>query len=252
MNLYLANNIFSKIFLSALPADKNITPVFKDSALICSELEKDRSAVALIPTLELINHRALFVSSKIGISFDGPLSNSYLYFPDPEKSFTKLKVRGDISINEIILSKILFSERYSTNIEITLDAGIELNNEDVYLIMGNENFMSRDFSTGLSFSDMVAEMLDLPYVNFVFTSMDKESLAKFNGNFENIDINIEDNISSISDQLEVSDEVKNYVKVNIGSLYFEMTDNEKVAVKELVKLIYYHGIIDDIFDIKFI
>ena len=118
--------------------------------------------------------------------------------------------------------------------------------------MGNENFMSRDFSTGLSFSDMVAEMLDLPYVNFVFTSMDKESLAKFNGNFENIDINIEDNISSISDQLEVSDEVKNYVKVNIGSLYFEMTDNEKVAVKELVKLIYYHGIIDDIFDIKFI
>jgi len=252
MKLFIPNNIFSSILVSAIPENSGIEIIKKESPLLCKQLESNTTAVALIPSLELINHQTLFISSSLGISFDGLLSNSYLYLPEKERSLEKMKVRGDVSINEIVLAKILFSERYSSNVEIILDTTNVTDISGDYIAIGDENFLLGNYKKGISFSDQVAEMLDLPYVNFVFASHDKESLEYFNSLFSNIDEKIEDNIIRILSNLDYSEDIKSFISENLGSVYFEMTKNESEAVLELVKLAYYHGIIHDMFDLKFV
>ena len=140
MKLIMPKNVFSAILKTALPQKYQIDILYQESSLICKSLEYNTSAIALIPSLELINNRNLFVSKKIALSFDGVLSNSYFYFIEGEKRFQKIYLRGDISLNEILLAKILFAEKFSAQIEITLDTNKNLEKGRDYIIAGDENF----------------------------------------------------------------------------------------------------------------
>ncbi len=251
MKLFLPKNIFSSIFTSVIE-NPEIEIINKESAVLSRQLESDTSAIALIPSLELINNRNLFVSQALGFSFDGVLSNAYLSFAGKDNNISKLTFRGDVSINEILLSKILFSERYSTELEISLDPAKEKSTGKDYIIVGDENFYNNEFSKSISFADQIAELIDLPYVNYLFVSKDKEELARFNSLFANIDSKIEDNISATLSKLSYGQQVNNFFIENFGSVYYEITENEINALNELVKLVYYHGIIEDIFDLKLV
>lgn len=251
MKLFLPKNIFSSIFISVIE-NPEIEIINKESAVLSRQLESDTSAIALIPSLELINNRNLFVSQALGFSFDGVLSNAYLSFTGRDNNISKLTFRGDVSINEILLSKILFSERYSTELEISLDPAKEKSTGKDYIIVGDENFYNNEFSKSISFADQIAELIDLPYVNYLFVSKDKEALARFNSLFANIDSKIEDNISATLSKLSYGQQVNNFFIENFGSVYYEITENEINALNELVKLVYYHGIIEDIFDLKLV
>jgi hypothetical protein len=88
----------------------------------------------------------------------------------------------------------------------------------------------------------------------VFASPDKDSLIEFNKQVAaiNIDKSIEENIGNILANLDIPTQAKEFVKENMDSIYFEMTGNEEDALNELIKLVFYHGIINDIFDVKFV
>ncbi|MCL4548479.1 MAG: hypothetical protein M1495_07920 [Bacteroidetes bacterium] len=251
MKLIAPKNLFTSILAEAI--DKNeLELFFVEASLIGKELEYNTSAIGLIPSLDIINHRNLFVSSKYAVSFDGMLSNSFFYFHENERAFEKITLRGDVSLNDIILTRILFSERFSSQVEITLDTGkVPAKGKD-YLVVGDENYSLWDFKNGISFSDQVAEMLDFPYVNFVFASPDKEALTNFNNLIGNIDQTIEEKIDDILKQISLGEEAKSFLKENIDSIYYEMTSNETEGLNELIKLLFYHGIIEDMFDIKFV
>lgn len=252
MKLFLPDNIYSSILESVLPKDSQMEIIKTESALLAKQLENYTSAIALVPSLEIINHRTFFVSSKVALTFDGILSNSYFYFQVSEREIGNVFMRGDLSINEVILAKILFKERYSSNIEFKIDISKEINKEQDYFVVGNENYISWDIKNGISFSDQVAETLNLPYVNYIIVSKDKEQLEAFNKLSDNIDSVIEDNLENSISMLGLKPEIERLIKENINSIYFELTQNELDSVNELIKLIYYHGIIDDMFDVKFI
>lgn len=252
MNLYLPKNIFSSIFESNIPENADIKIIKKESALLTKQLFNDPDAIALIPSLELLNHEDLLVSSKLSFSFDGNLSYSYMYFTENERMVDKIFMRADVTVNEVILTKILFSERYSIYPEITLDTSIQKQPEKDYVVSGDENFTSWNFEHGISFADEISDLIDLPYVNFIFASQNKNSLENFNNLFNEVDAKVEDNIDNILHPLSYSENVKSFIKENLGSIYFELTQNEIEALKELVKLTYYHEIIDDLFDINFV
>ncbi len=252
MKLILPKNIYSLILASELQKIEGIEISYKESSLISKDLEFNTSAVALIPSLDLVNHRSLFVSSKLAISFDGVLSNSYLYFVEGEKNIDKVYLRGDVSLNEILLTKILFSERYGTNLEIALDPSKSPEKGKDFIVVGDENYNAWDFEKAISLADETSELLDFPYVNYVFASPDREALEVFNKSVNPVDLKIEDQIGNILDGIPLTDQTKAYIKTNLGSLYYDMTDNEMNAVNELIKLVFYHGIIDDMFDVKFL
>ena len=83
---------------------------YHPSSMLSKELEKNTDAIALVPVMDLINHKDFFISSKLGISFENLLCNSYLYYNSDEKIFKDLFLFGDISSQEVILSRIIFKE----------------------------------------------------------------------------------------------------------------------------------------------
>ena len=251
MKLIAPKNFFTSVLAEAINKNE-LELFFVEASLIGKELEYNTSAIGLIPSLDLINHRNLFVSSKYAVSFDGMLSNSFFYFHENERRFEKITLRGDVSLNDIILTKILFSERFSSQAEITLDTGNAPTKGKDYLVVGDENYSVWDFKNGISFSDQIAEMLDFPYVNYVFASPDKEALSNFNNLIGNVDQTIEEKINDILKQISLNEEAKLFLKENIDSIYYEMTSNETEGLNELIKLLFYHGIIEDMFDIKFV
>jgi hypothetical protein len=248
----MPENIYTSILTSELKKNDGFEISYKESSLISKDLEFNTSAVALIPTLDLINHRNLFVSNKLAISFDGVLSNSYLYFVEGQKNLEKVYLRGDVSLNEILLTKILFSERYSANLEIVLDPSKIAEKGKDFIVVGDENYATWDFEKAISLADETSELLDLPYVNYVFASPDREALEMFNKSINPVDTKIEDHIGNILDGISMTEQAKTFIKTNLGSLYYDMTDNEMNAVNELIKLVFYHGVIDDMFDVKFL
>lgn len=98
------------------------------------ELLKDQETLAFIPSLDLINHKDLYVSSKFCIGFESYISNSYLYFASAANEFEKVLLKGDVSANEVLLSKIIFKEIYNIQPEIELDVYEKFNDAKNYLV----------------------------------------------------------------------------------------------------------------------
>lgn len=252
MKIFIPSNIFTAAIALSLPNDLKEKFEITPSSEIAAKLEMDNDSVGFIPSLDIINHKELFVSKIIGISFDGNLSNSYLYFSNKGNDFNRLNLAGDVSINEILISKILFKEHYSKEIEITLSPqriDFGLGN---FLISGNDNFYKEYYENGMSFSDLTASMLEYPYVNFILASSNKELLEKFNELFHDTDKRIENNLEIIFKNLDVSSKVYNYFKKNYNSVYFELTENELNSYNEMLRIIFYNNIMDEIVEPKFV
>jgi len=155
-------------------------------------------------------------------------------------------------LNEVLLSKILFTELYSTNPEFIIDTKQKLSDVDNYIIAGNENLDSRVFGKGMSLSDEIAELIDYPYVNFVVASYNQEKIEKLNKAMLNLDEIVEENLDKILKKIDLSNNIETFVRDNIDSVYFELTENEVDGLKELIKQLYYHGLIEDLFEISFV
>lgn len=252
MKILIPQNIYSAIFAMSLPGEfKNFIEV-RPSSVISNELETDDDAVGLMPSMDLYKHKELFVSGQMGLSFDGVLSNAYIYFQPDQVAFKNLMMRGDVSTNEMILSKILFTERYAQDVTLVLDtAPVDFENKN-YIIVGNENLDHKPFDRGMSFADQIAALIDYPYVNFVLASKQQGNLIEFGNSVKSLDKRIEDNIENYLSKIELQDELYDGIVSELNSVYFEVTENEREALTEMIKLPFYKGIYEDIIDIKFV
>jgi predicted solute-binding protein len=251
MRILFPQNIFCRILSLALTEDFRNQIDFKKASVISNELESGNADLALVPSCDLLKHPDFFISKNIAISFDGQLSSSYIYFVPGQNKFEELFLGGDVSSNEVILSKILFKERYSSDIQIHLDTG-EHNKTKNYLFTGDSNFVKEKYLEGLSFADELSTMLFLPYVNFIFVAKEEKYIRNLNENLKNPDGWLEKNISSVLDKLELTTAQNNFIIENFNSVYYEMTENELEGLTELIRLPYYHGIVDEIVDLKFV
>ena len=84
--ILLPKNVFSKIFLSELSLEDNIGVEFHPASIIAKKLLLEENSIGLIPTLDLLTFKDLFVSSKIGLSFNALLSNSYIHFKEGQET----------------------------------------------------------------------------------------------------------------------------------------------------------------------
>lgn len=252
MNIIIPQNIYSTLFALTLKDNQKENIVVKESSLILKELEKDKDSIAIIPTLDLLRNPDLFVSQKFAISFDGILSNSYFYFKPDENKLDKILLRGDISSNDLILSKILFPEQYGIEPEFAIDTKPINYDENNYLIVGMENESNIITRNGISFSDHIADLIHYPYVNFVAASHKKEIMAEFNKTLGNVNELINANIGQYLEKLNLDSNVAKLIGNNINTVYFDFTENEREALEELLKLPYYNGMVEDFIEVNYI
>lgn len=249
MKISLPNNIFSLLIYSSL---KNAEVLIRPSSLILKDVLNGEAEVGLIPSLDLITEHEIFLSNKIGIAFDASLSNSYFYFKPNERSIDSIYLRGDLSKNDIILSKILLSEKYNSNPEFILDSSELDFNKANYLIAGNENFNYLLDKSAVSFADQISEFIEFPYVNFLFASKNSDNLKAIENALNGIDDKLENEFGKLFQSLDINFSLQNYILQNVNSVYYNLTDNEITGLLELLKLPYYYGIIDNIIEPNFV
>lgn len=250
MNLLFPQNIFTNLLFNSLPEDLKSSVTFLPSSIIAKTVKEKENSIGLIPTTDLINYKDFFVSKSVGISFEESLCNSYLYFGKDEVS--TINLYGDISSIEVILTKILFKEQYNTdvNLQILRDgSSIKDNN---LLLIGDNNFKEDKFKSGVSFAEEVIEILSLPFVNNIFASNDPALIEQLNSKAAGISQKIYDLAEEKNFGANISGEAKEYIRNNISSLIVKFDVNDLDGIKQLTRLPYFHGMIKDIIEIKFV
>lgn len=251
MKIIIPNNLFSVLFTMSLPQNFKENMEVKPSSMIAKDINDGGADIGLIPSFELITRRDLFISKKYAISLDGELSSSYIYFNNKGKDFTEFLFRGDVTSNEILLSKIIFSEKYNSEISTNLDTQQLEYGEKDYIVCGNENYLPELLGKGLSLAEEVADIIDFPYTNYVFASKSEEKIAEFNDAVEKPEKIIQEGLGDLLDKINPDENVKDFIIKNIDTLYFDMTENEAEGLKELLYLPFVHGMMDDMVDLKF-
>lgn len=251
IKILLPQNIFSHILLSELNLNESVSVEFHPSALIAKKLSEDENSIGLIPTLDLLSFKDFFVSSKIGVSFNALLSNSYIHFKEGQETLEQIFLKGDVTTNEIILSKILFKEFYDVNVTPALVKDDTSHIDDNMLIVGDENYVKELFFNGLSFAEEIIELLDAPYVNFILAGTSENVLKDFQEKYRDNLMNghTEDYSSLLKGFTQTS---LDFISVNIQHIVFDLEDQDLEGIKTLMQLPYYHGIIKDMMDIKFV
>jgi hypothetical protein len=252
MKLLLPNNIYAEIFSYLVPGISREDIVLASSAAISKELDENKADLALIPSLDLLNYPEFFVSGKTAISFDGSLSNSFFYFLKQIRMIKEVYLRGDVSKNDVILTKIMFTEQFDLNVEVFLDSHPFALNFKNYLVCGAENYSKDIFEAGLSLADQISDLLEAPYVNYVLVSKDEKILKDFTADLAGLDKMLEDNFEQVASKLSFRTNAVEDVKQNLNSVYYDMTETEKKSLTDLLRLPYFTGILEDIVETKFV
>ena len=249
MKLVMPPNIFTGLLAKNLDPRLEKDLIFYPSSLIASELIKDKNCVGLIPTLDLLKNTDFYVSSKHGIAFEGNLCNSYIYFKPGGKNVSVISLFGDVSSLEVILSKILFKEIYNTDIKIEI---LTRERKDKNLVViGDQNFENERAFSGISFAEEVIDSLSLPFVNYVFASGNKISLEELNEKLENVGSKVYKNVEEYDFGKKISKKTNEYIKTNISSFITDFEPNDIDGIDQLLRLPYYHGIVNDIVEVKY-
>lgn len=250
MTVYYSENVFTRFLFNLLDDSEKKNIVFLPSSLLSKKLNEDLHSIALIPALEIITNKDLFVSRSTGISFEGLLSNSFIYFGQNQKNVTDVKLAGDISSMEVILCKILFKELYNSDIEISVHTGISENIKGTHLIAGDGNFRNAKYENGINITDQIIEMISAPFVNYVLASSDENALKSYSSKIIEIitDLNYEDNEVFNDYDPRVSE----FLRENFNKIVYKLDEQDIAGIVELLRLTYYHGLIEDIIDVKFI
>lgn len=254
MNYLFPDNLFSRFLANSFSEEDKKQVSFLPSAQITAALIKDKNTIGLIPTLDLIKHEELFISKLGGISFESEFCNSYFYYAagGDQKKITEVNLAGDVSSNEVILCKILFAELYDQQVKITLQAKDEITSDTPRLLVGDNNFINEKCMTGISFADEVIEILSAPFVNFVFASKEKKSMEDFNSLFASLIPKYYDSILPFISLLDYSEKMKDKIRQEFSSFVFDFDSMDIDGIAQLTRLPFYHGMIKEMIDIKFV
>lgn len=250
MQLYFPDNIFTRVLFDGFVDELKEKVNFLPSSILSKTLNDNKSSAALIPTLELITNKDLFVSKSVGISFDGPLSNSFIYYEPGLKEIEKIKLAGDISSMEVILSKIIFKELYDSDIEIAIQTKLDSKISGNYLIAGDENFNNSRFENGISLAEEVIDLISAPFTNYVLASNDKNLLEEYSSKLLPVLDKIEYSNNSFPGNYNLKS--SEFINDNFNSITYKLDEQDIAGINELLKLPYYHGLIKDLIEVNFV
>jgi len=247
MKIFFPQNIFTQILINQFDKKLKSEIVFNPSANITS-LINGNDTVGLIPVTDLLTNNDLFVSNSVGISFEGPLSNSYIYYSD-KNDINEIKIAGDVSTVEIILSKILFNELYKKDVNINIQTKLPVKeNNNNYIIAGDDNFRDDRINTAISFAEEVVEIISAPFVNFILASPNPDLLKEYSDKMKTSLNNGKQNFSKVDFDFSGASFIQN----NLDKVFFNLMDQDIEGINQLIRLSFYYGILKDIIEVKFI
>jgi hypothetical protein len=251
MKIITPGNYFARLFFHNFPKEIKESIQFFPSSLIAAELNKDKDSVALLPAMDLIKNKDLYVSKSAGISFEGDLSNSFIYYPGSDRNASELTLAGDISSCEVILSKILFKELYNLDVSIALSIASGLDDTKTSILSGDKNFEGDLFAKGFGMAEEVVELINLPFVNYVCASGNSGLLEQFNSIAAEAITRFYENPAEAISQL-IPENLQEFFTANIPTLIFNFEEQDLEGMIQLLQLPYFHGMINDIIELNLV
>ena len=249
MKILFPENIFTSVIALFLPEKLRNNLSFQSASSISAALDIEKNTVGLIPAVDILNHRELLISQKYGISFEGSLCNTYIYFSE-NRSVKSLNIAGDVSSSEVILSRILFKELYNLEVEVGLSSSLKRESNNL-IIAGQKNFYDDRLFGGISFSEEMIEMLSLPYINFVLASHDNESIKNLEPRLLEKIPYVYDTFNKLGQYFSFSDKTLTYIRQNVSSLVLELGNQDIEALNQIILLPYFHGVVKEIIEPKY-
>ena len=122
---------------------------------------------------------------------------------------------------------------------------------DNSLIVGDENYKKELFLNGLSFAEEIIELIDAPYVNFILAASSENVLKEFADKHRDdfLDGHTEDYSTLLKGFTQTS---LDFISINIQHIVFDLEDQDLEAIKSLLQLPYFHGMIKDMIEVKFV
>ena len=121
-----------------------------------------------------------------------------------------------------------------------------------HVITGDKNFEEDKYLLGISFAEEMIEVLSLPFVNYVFASPDRASIEKLNNMLTGVGKSVYDTVETNNFSEHFSAKARNYFIENISSLVFNFGEQDIEGINQIIRLPYYHGLIDDIVELNFV
>ena len=252
MIIFFPKNIFTELIKSSFNERVASQISFLPSSLITSKVLKNPDSIGLIPTMDLIRHKDLFISKSFGISFEESLCNSYLYFHTHGKDIKEISLAGDVSSNEAIGGKLILKELYGVDVQVNLLAGNQNRSEKNILSSGDINFNDDMFLTGISFAEEIIEILSLPYVNFVLASNNQVVLEDFHNPITDIQTKIYGKVEEENFGKHLSVKSKEKIRESISSFVCNLGEQDMDGIDQLLRLAFYHEIISEIIEVKYV
>jgi hypothetical protein len=245
MKIISPDNYFARLFFHYFEKELKDNIFFISSSLVTAELLKGDNTVALIPTTDLIKNKDIYISKSFGLSFEGGVSNSYIYYGSESKNIAEINLAGDVSSCEVVLAKILFKELYNTDLKIVLSTNAEFETGKNYILSGDKNFEEDIFVQGFCFAEEMIELINLPYVNYVFASKDPDLVKEFNSLAgKPIEKFLENPEEAIMEVIPANKQ--EFFAANTSTLIFKYDEQDVEGIDQLLQLPYFHGLINDI------
>jgi hypothetical protein len=245
MKIISPDNYFARLFFHNFEKEIKDSILYSASSLIMVELLNEDNTIALIPNTDLIKNKDIYISKSFGLSFEGGISNSYIYYGSESKNITEINLSGDVSSCEVVLAKILFKELYNTELKIVLSTSTGMEPGKNYIISGDRNLDEDLFVQGFSFAEEMIELINLPYVNYVFASKNPELIKQFNSLAgAPVDKFLDDPDETVKSIIPLNQQ--EYFMANLYSLIFKYDEQDVEGIIQLLQLPYFHGITNDI------
>lgn len=251
MRLLLPENIYFRALVSILPPESGISAEFRPSAAILQAFESKEADVAFIPSLYLIKDDSLRISPKIGLSFEGLGSTSFLVLHEvPEEGKPDISITGDHSIQEALLAKMMMNELYTIEPRFHIKTADDALNDKNIILAGDIAFTSGKYKEALSFGEEVVEMNDLPYLNYVLAAKDSGKGRQA----EKILAELSDKFYDVLEGEELfglDPESRGFVRENMPNTILDIDEADLEGLNALLRMLFYEGLTEDIRELKF-
>jgi predicted solute-binding protein len=197
--------------------------------------EKNLDGAFLSPIDYAKDYAMYRIIPKVAAVSTGESGSALLLFNENIRKIESLAVDPS-SASEIVLASLILQEKYDARpklIPTIADADTALRLSDAYLAVGDTALKYKDRTNKIDLVDEWTDLTGLPFVHGVWVSRE--------------DILTGEEMKMIIDSVRLYDQDK-----NSGSHFqFELTDQISESLTEFFRLAYYHGILQDITDVKF-
>lgn len=251
MKLYLPDNIFSRLIFENLPGEIKQKTSFLPSALIAKKLSEENESVGFIPCLDIINHRELVVSKKYGIAFESEFANSFIYYNKLNNPITEFSLMGDVSSQEVILTKVFLKELYDIEASLNIITSENIDDEKNIVAVGSINYKNDNFTSGLSFALEMEDIVGSTYVNYILACKSETVLNDLHLLLQGIESKIYDFVVEENDFMK-QNEIAEIIRQNISGVIYEFNEGDINSFEQLLQLPFMHSFIEEIPEVKYL